>query len=459
MDITPEPVSAKTRDLVNKGFAALERGNLDYAIDMLTTALSQEPGCIRTRKYLRAAQIKKFHSAPSNHHVNLISLLPQVVSLFFMLQSKKGEEALAAAEKLMRKDPLNMTFIKMFVQAAEQAGCPEIAVLTLSQVREFYPQDFVFLTCLGEMYLKTNQPRQAREIFEKIAEARPNDMNILKDLKDAMALDSMSKDGWNSAGPDKDGFRRMLRDESKAVILEQTDKVVKSEGDVAALITDTLQKVAKEPANINYRRHLANLYLSTLEFDKAINALEEAQNTGTGRDPQIDAAIASSKIAKLEHEAGLLETAGDKAGAAAKLKEMDDFKFDNLRERVTRYPNDLALRFELGVSLFNRRDLNEAIQQFQLAQKSAAERVRALHYIGQCFTIKKQYDMAVDQLSRAASEIQGMSDLRKDIIYDLALVYELLGDKARAIEQFKIIYQVDFGYKDVAKRIEQGYAS
>ena len=79
MDITPEPVSAKTRDLVIKGFAALERGNLDYAIDMLTSAISQEPGCLQTRKYLRAAQIKKFHGNPSNHIVNLVSLLPQVV--------------------------------------------------------------------------------------------------------------------------------------------------------------------------------------------------------------------------------------------------------------------------------------------------------------------------------------------------------------------------------------------
>jgi hypothetical protein len=67
--------------------------------------------------------------------------------------------------------------------------------------------------------------------------------------------------------------------------------------------------------------------------------------------------------------------------------------------------------------------------------------------------------MAIDQLSRAAAEIQGMTDLRKDIIYDLGLMYEQTGDKAKALEQYKIIYQVDFGYKDVAQKIEQGYAS
>ena len=79
MDITQEPTSPKTRDLVNKGFAALERGSLDYAIDMLTTALRAEPGCLRTRKYLRAAEIKKFRAQPSPHLVHTLSQIPQVI--------------------------------------------------------------------------------------------------------------------------------------------------------------------------------------------------------------------------------------------------------------------------------------------------------------------------------------------------------------------------------------------
>jgi tetratricopeptide (TPR) repeat protein len=460
MDITQEPVSVKTRDLVNKGFAALERGNLDFAIDLLSAALVQEPGCLRTRKYLRAAEIKKFHASPSNHYVNVISLLPQVIQANLLLsQNGKAEDAMLIAEKLLRRDPLNLTFVNLFIKAAEGAGLPDIAVMTLQQVREFYPQDLVLKQKLGELYLKTSQPRLAREIFEKLAEEKPNDMKILKDLKDSMALDSMAKDGWTAGGSDKDSYRKMLRDESKSVILEQTDKVVKTESDVSALITDTLAKVAKEPGNINYRRHLANLYLSIKEFDKAIEALEAAQTGASGRDPQIDAAIAGARIAKFEFEAGQLDTAGKPDEAAAKRQELALFQFENLRERVSRYPNDLGLRFEYGLALYNRQEINEAIQQFQLSQRNPAERIRSLYYIGQCFRLKKQFDMAIDQLSRAAAEIQGMTDLRKDIIYDLGLMYEQTGDKAKALEQYKIIYQVDFGYKDVAQKIEQGYAS
>ncbi len=351
-----------------------------------------------------------------------------------------------------------MPFIKLFCRAAEQAGYPEIAILTLAQVREFYPADYSLLAWLGELYLKTDQPRQALELFEILIVAKPSDMKILKDLKDATALNSMSKDGWASGGAEKDAYRNMMRDAGKSVILEQGDKVVKTEQDVASLIADTLQKIAKEPANINYRRYLANLYLGIKEFDKGVEALEEAQNTMTGRDPQVDAAIASLKMAKLEYEAERLETAGDKAGQEAKRREMAEFQYENLRERIARYPNDPVLHFDYGMALFARRELNEAIQHFQMAQRSPSERVRSLYYLGQCFKVKKQFDMAIEQFTKAASEIQGMPDLRKDIIYDLGTLYEEIGDKVRALEQFKIIYQVDFGYKDVAHKIDQGYA-
>ncbi len=458
MEITQEPVLPKTRDMVNKGFAALERGNLDYAIDILTAALSAEPGCLRTRKYLRAAEIKKYHAAPSNHIVNTLSLLPQVVQTLLLIQARKYEEALSTAEKLLRKDPLSMPFVKLFGLAAEKSGFPEIAVQTLAMVREFYPQDIPLLTWLGELYLRTDQPRQARAIFEKLVESKPMDMQLLKDLKDATALDSMSKDGWASAGPDKDQFRKMLRDESQSVILEQSDKAVKTEDDVAALITDAQQKIAKEPTNINYRRNLANLYASRKEYDKAIVALEDAQTVTGSRDPQVDAAIAVIKLEQFAHEIERLEAAGDKAAAEAKRAERATFEFENLADRVTRYPNDLGLRFEYAMVLFERQNLNEAIQQFQLASRSPSEHVRAMYFIGQCFLLKKQYDLAADQFEKTVAEIPSMTDLRKEVVYDLGRVYEAMGDKERALEQFKSIYQVDYGFKDVAKKIDQGYA-
>jgi tetratricopeptide (TPR) repeat protein len=50
-----------------------------------------------------------------------------------------------------------------------------------------------------------------------------------------------------------------------------------------------------------------------------------------------------------------------------------------------------------------------------------------------------------------------MDSLKKEITYGLALVYEQMGQKEKALECLKQIYEVDYGYRDVASRVEGSY--
>jgi len=118
----------------------------------------------------------------------------------------------------------------------------------------------------------------------------------------------------------------------------------------------------------------------------------------------------------------------------------------------------LPLRYDYGVLLFERDLFNEAIQQFQMAQRNPRNRVRSLYYMARCFKQKQQYDMAREQLEKAAAELTEMDDLKKDIFYQLGETLEAQGDIATAVNKYyKEIYQVDIGYKDVAAKIEQSY--
>jgi len=460
MEFYQEPRSPRVRDLFNKGFAALERGNLDYAIDMLTEALRQEPACLQIRKFLRAAEIKKFRTLPlSKRLATLVNAVPLYIRTLINLQTGRSEEAFRTAENLLRLNPLNGTLLMLYTDAAQAAGCEEAAIQTLSMVREHRPNDLIMIERLGTLQMKAGQARQAREIFEFLAERKPNDGRILKALKDAMALDSMMKDGWAQATGQPEGFRKVIRDEKEAVILEKRDKAVQTTDDTAVLIEDTLRKIQAEPANLNYRRALANLYAQQKEFDKAIETLEEAQKIAGGRDPQVDAAITQIRLAKFDHAIEQARAAGRNDEATALEKQREEFRFENLRDRVSRYPNDLVLHFEYGMALFERELWNDAIREFQIAQRSPAERVRALFHLGLCFRQKKQFDLAAEQIETALAETPAMSDARKEMMYELALVYEALGQHDKALELFKDIYQVDIGFKDVAQRIEKGYTT
>ena len=152
-----------------------------------------------------------------------------------------------------------------------------------------------------------------------------------------------------------------------------------------------------------------------------------------------------------------MKAGGDEEGAAAVEQELVQFEFDDLQDKVERYPNDLALRFDWGVMLFNNDYFNEAIQQFQLAQRNPKNRVMALYYLGLCFKEKQQYDMAMDQLKTASAEILIMDNSKKDVLYAQGEIAELMGNKEMAAEFYKEIYQADIGFKDVAQKIELAY--
>jgi len=43
------------------------------------------------------------------------------------------------------------------------------------------------------------------------------------------------------------------------------------------------------------------------------------------------------------------------------------------------------------------------------------------------------------------------------VLYELGLILEIVGQKDKAAEYYKQIYQSDISYKDIAEKIEQAY--
>ena len=120
--------------------------------------------------------------------------------------------------------------------------------------------------------------------------------------------------------------------------------------------------------------------------------------------------------------------------------------------------DDLQLRFELGLLYFKSQRWNEAIQEFQKTQNSPHERIQSLNYLGQCFTRRGLHDLAVRAFQSAIREKETFDDEKKELIYELGDALEKAGKANEAIEQFKLIYEVDIGYRDVAAKIDQFYS-
>jgi len=166
-------------------------------------------------------------------------------------------------------------------------------------------------------------------------------------------------------------------------------------------------------------------------------------------------------VRKLDHQIAQLDaTAPDHDEQAAKIEmEKSEFQLKEARKRVEKLPTDLVLRFELGTLLLKAGKVSEAIQEFQKAQNNPHKRIAAMSGLAKCFAQRKMYDLAARTLQNALKEKPIMDEEKKDLVYNLGDVLDKMGKKEEAIEQFKLIYEVDIGYRDVAAKVDAYYAA
>lgn len=66
-------------------------------------------------------------------------------------------------------------------------------------------------------------------------------------------------------------------------------------------------------------------------------------------------------------------------------------------------------------------------------------------------------DLVAKQCEAASCEILQMDATKKEIVYNLGLVYERMGETEKSINAMKQSYEADYGYRDVAARVESSY--
>ena len=165
-----------------------------------------------------------------------------------------------------------------------------------------------------------------------------------------------------------------------------------------------------------------------------------------------------------EHERFLAGASPADKEFAKRTKELEAAKknraeilIEEARKRVERNPTDLQLRFDLGEQLTNAGHFREALQELQRARQNPNARLKAMNLLGRAYHELGMLDLAARQLEEAAGEIATMDAMKKEIVYNLGLVYEKTRDREKALACMKQIYEADYGFKDVAERVESSY--
>jgi tetratricopeptide (TPR) repeat protein len=464
-EILISDLDSRLQKQVENARFAIDRGNLQYAIEICSHVLAQEPGCLPVRKLLRAAQMKLFRTK-NKMMAKAIGGMSGAVTLMSASSKVKKEpgKALEAAEKALSKDPTNVSAHKMIAQAAAQLELPETVVFAWECIRDQTPENISNLLSLGQAYIDAQRGEEAVNVGEHILRLSPGNGDAQDLLKTGSVSQSLSRGNWEE---ESGTYRDKLKDASESIALEQAAKFVAAEDATQKLVADAERKVAEEPNNLNHYRAIVQGYQQLNNLPKAIEWLEKARKLPAGAadatlaKQQSDLRIKLVESRLSQKEAQLVENPDDatlQQEAQGLRDELTKVRVEEAQAMVDRYPNDPGYRYEFGRLLFEAGDVDRAIQQFQISHRSPKVRIASLTFLGACFKSKRQYDLALEQYETAKGEISAMNDQKKDIIYQLAECYELMDNREKAIAEYKLIYAADIGYRDVAAKIDEYYA-
>ena len=471
------------RALVQKARHANEIRNHGYAIQIMQSVLKQAPGFLDGRKLLRAAALAGVEGKKSG-----FSLAGTTLGMTAGSTLKKDPlAAMELAEKTLATDPKSAQGNQLLWEAANKAGLPETAAFALETLVGANPKDTKIMHQLGAQYILMGENDKAVAIYSRIVQINPADLEANKKAKDASASATMKTGRWEEVAQSSGSmnFRDLISKKDEAIALENKSRIVRTGEQIEQQIHELYPQFEENQNNVDVARRIATLYEQW--FEAAVASAEPVEKTDeyldfaisyythtnailAGGDPNIARKCSDLDFKKMERRIKVLEDwlgqVPDQNDPEVRpfVDELSDLRrqrassaLEVARKRVAENPTDLQLRYELGETLIKAGQHTDAIPELQRAKQNPNVRLKAMNLLGQCYVEKNMLDIAVKQFRDAAGETTAMDVTKKDITYRLGIVLEKMGKKDEYIECMKQIYEVDYGYLDVAKRVESSY--
>ena len=444
-------VGMEVRQLWERGYEQLEKKQWDYAMELLCMAMEKDPAFFECRMALRAAQVKKYENASS-----LSKMAGTAASAHNMAQAKVALArknyfgALSHAEKVLCADPESSVAHRVIVDACRALDLPQTMISSLQMLKKVNPENKDLTKELATALEMLGDWDQAEHVMRQLAEVNPDDPVLQQAYKDTAAKATIFRGQYEKMMAEPGAGEENWDDDPKADTLTADEALDEK-------IYHMEDRLQEEPDNYKLGVDIAKLYVQRRDFERAFEYYDWVLESNQVSDSAIDRAVADAYQAQYDHDIEAFpEGSPERVGL---VRERDEFLLENCRERADRYPTMLEFRFELGERLLRMDQVNEAIQAFQKAQNSPKHKLDSLNYLGQCFMKRGMHDMAVSQFEKALEEKAIMDQQRKELIYNLACVYEELGRREEAAKYFKEIYEVDISFRDVADKVESGYSS
>jgi tetratricopeptide (TPR) repeat protein len=440
-----------------KARTAAESKQYDFAIDMYLSGLTRVPDALE-EGHLPLCELGLQRRGKGGKK-------PSMMDRVRRMRGKTPLEQMLNAEYLFVKDPDNLAYAEAMLKAAVEGGFKKtahwVANLIFQTNNALEKPSYRTYLLLKDSYTALGQYDKALAACQRASHMKPESKDLADQCKNLSAEMTMSKGRYDGQGD----FRQSIRDQETQAKLYAQDRVIKTQDYRVSAVDDARKAYAREPEQpknvFNLAETLADLETDEAE-NEAIRLLEDAyvSRHDFGFKDRAGLLMIRHLKRKLRQVRRDLDTHPQNAEAktqeAELMARLNGTELEHYRLCVAHYPTDLAHKYEYALRLMGSKQYNEAIPLFQEAQRDPRHKISSMSQIGYCFFMKGWYADAIDVFTQAIEAHEIKDDaLAKELRYNLARAYEEQGGNDKALEIYRRIAQLDFGYKDVSTRVDR----
>ncbi len=430
-DLAVEHSPEKAKRFFDRAKTVHESGQYEYAMSLWLDGLKWDPtdlGAIE-KFALSASAFNNSKTKPSKETVRNIEgkRLVDRYALALLQWGVKPRDASSvvkaaeAAAKIDAESALNMSEVVYWI--GERA---------LAIIRSDKPKK--------DHYVKLMNACRTARVYDLAVAAGdegvrldPTDSNLAADTRNLAAQATMSTGGYAGTG-EAGGFRANIKDANQQRLVEERERIVKTEDVKDRLVSVAEQEYARRPDDLpTVRQYVKALKERGREDDEKLayrllmKAYEETKQFQLKVDAD-DIRLRQARRALMKYRDAAEENP-DHTQARENFKKAErkfiEMEVETLRAQVEAYPTDLRLKFELGKRELKLDNHDEAIALFQESQDDPKYRASSLALLGESFFRQDWVDEAIDTYRRALDGHEDTKDSSGlDLRYGLMLALQ-----------------------------------
>jgi tetratricopeptide (TPR) repeat protein len=467
---TLPPVSAAVRQRLQAVFEhgqhCVEKDDHDYAHDLFTQCLIEDPANLIYLQHFLANLAQKYgHNKKGSRFAAL------KIRSARMLNKAGGKSdwpaVFTAICEALKSNPWDTGTLLDLADAYEQIGCDECQLYTLRWALDANPKDPTVNRRAALTLARMGQFDQAIACWRRVEQAKPGDEEASRAIHQLSVEKTIKKGGYNQ------DLLQATTTQSQELHQPGRGRIAHGQKDASGGAADSpshrdretqLRKtIDARPADLGNYVELAELLLAHDRLREAAETLTRALAASGGGDLSIRERLEDVhlRLAQQQVDVAQRRAEQEKSEEAVELArrmaaQANQAELEVFAARAARNPGNSLLQYELGLRYKRAGKFKEAIQALQAARDDTRHKALVQLNLGESFQHIRQFRLALSSYEASVQATEATEpETKKLALYRAGVLAAELNDRERAERYLTQLAAIDFGYRDVADRLDK----